>query len=66
MTARPWWEGPPPSPWWQPPAVTPAPVPIVSADALPGVVGSDKHADDAESYLRDLLSRLGKPVTPPR
>jgi len=67
MTARPWWEGPPAAPWWQPPAPSSAPSsapePIAASAAL---IGSDAHADAAESYLRALLSRLGKPVIPPR
>jgi hypothetical protein len=66
-TARPWWEAPPAPPapaWWQTPA--PAPAPPTTADTPPGVYGSALHADDAERYLRDLLTRLGKLATQPR
>lgn len=65
MTARPWWEGPPAAPWWQSsaPAPTPVPPPAPAVDTLPGVIGSDAHATLAESYLRDLVQRLGRTTT---
>lgn len=64
MSGRPWWEPKPaaPSPpWWSdPPPAVPQP------DPLPGVYGSDAHADASEAYLRDLLTRLQKPITTTR
>ncbi len=64
MSGRPWWEPQPaaPSPpWWSDP-----PKPTAAPSALPGMYGSDSHADASEQYLRDLLSRLQLTATTPR